>query len=263
MFSAGAAARGVRAEAAGRPRGRRAARGGGVNSAMPKVSIVMPVYNERSTIAEIVERVLAADLDGLERELIVVDDASTDGTAELIRGIGDPRVRAVFHPQNRGKGGALQTGFRQVTGDWVIVQDADLEYDPADYRQLLQPLRDGRADVVYGSRFLGGPHRVLLFWHYVGNLLLTLLTNVLYNVNLSDMETGYKAFRAEILERVSFRSRTFGFEPEFTAKVARRGLRLFETPISYSGRTYAEGKKITWKDGLVALYCLLRYRFFD
>lgn len=227
------------------------------------VSIVMPVYNEIQTIRPIVDRVLRADLPNLERELIIVDDCSTDGTADVIRSLDDGRIRTAFHERNRGKGGALQTGFSMVTGDVVIIQDADLEYDPADYGRLLEPILDGRADVVYGSRFLGGPHRVLLFWHYVGNRFLTLVTNAIYNVNLTDMETCYKAFRAEVLAHLGIRSRTFGFEPEFTAKVTKGGYRLFETPISYSGRTYAEGKKIGWKDGFIALYCVLRYRFFD
>lgn len=234
-----------------------------------KISIVIPVYNERETIEEILHRVHGVKLDGLEKEIIVVDDCSTDGTRQILERIQDGKkpaigkIKQVLHPVNMGKGSSLRSGFNVVTGDIVIVQDADLEYDPKEYPALLAPILDGRADVVFGSRFLGGPHRVLFFWHFVGNLFLTLLSNIVNNVNLSDMETGFKVFKAELLKNVKFKSDRFGFEPEFTAKVARRKCRIYEIPVSYSGRTYAEGKKIGWKDGLAALYHILRYRFLD
>jgi len=226
-----------------------------------KLSIVIPAYNEVATIEEIVARVRAVDM---PKEILVVDDASTDGTRqrlEQMAAAGD--VKVLYHERNQGKGAALRTGFAAATGDIVIVQDADLEYDPRDYGALLGPILDGRADVVYGSRFLGGPHRVLFFWHYVGNLMLTLFSNALSNLNLSDMETGYKVFRRAILDGLRLRSNRFGFEPEFTVKIARRRLRVYEVPISYSGRTYEEGKKITWRDGAAAVVTLLRFRFFD
>lgn len=230
-----------------------------------RVSVVMPVYNERPFLEEIVGRVLKTHV---ADELIVVDDSSTDGSREVLKGLvekadGPCRISLLLQERNAGKGAALRRGFEAVTGDVVIVQDADLEYDPGDYPTLLEPILDGRADVVYGSRFLGGPHRVLYFWHSVGNRLLTLLSNMLTNVNLSDMETGYKAFRSSILGEVRFTSNRFGFEPEFTAKVARRRYRIYEIPISYSGRTYMEGKKIGWRDGLAAFWWMLRYRFVD
>jgi glycosyltransferase involved in cell wall biosynthesis len=227
-----------------------------------KLSVVMPVYNEARTIEDILARVRAVPVD---KEVIVVDDGSTDGTRERLQKAAQNHdgLVVLFHTENRGKGAALRTGFSAVTGDIVVIQDADLEYDPAEYPTLMQPIVDGRADVVYGSRFLGGPHRVLFFWHYVGNRLLTLLSNALNNINLSDMETGYKAFRAEVVRSITLRSNRFGFEPEFTAKVAKRPLRLYEVPISYSGRSYAEGKKITWRDGIAALYAIVKFRFKD
>lgn len=227
-----------------------------------KISVVMPVYNEVDTIEEIISRVNSVAMD---KEVIVVDDFSTDGTRERLEEIiqGQDNLKVLYHDRNKGKGAALRTGFASLTGDVVIIQDADLEYDPVDYPRLLEPILDGRADVVYGSRFLGGPHRVLFFWHYVGNKLLTLLSNALTNLNLSDIETCYKVFRSEILKDIAFKSNRFGFEPEFTAKVAKMKLRIYEVPISYSGRTYAEGKKITWKDGLMALYQIIWYRIFD
>ena len=225
-----------------------------------RLSVVMPVFNEAKTVEMIIARVLRAP--GLF-ELLVVDDASSDGTAAALSRIRDPRVRIFRHPVNRGKGAALRTAFEQVRGDVVIIQDADLEYDPLDYPKLFSPIEAGRADVVYGSRFTGETHRVLLFWHYVGNRFLTTLSNMFTNLNLTDMETGYKAFRAEILREVRFRSDRFGIEPEFTAKVARRGLRVYETSISYHGRVYAEGKKITWRDGLKAVVAIFYYHFFD
>ena len=228
-----------------------------------RVSVVVPVFNEAGTIREILDRVRER---GRADQIVVVDDASTDATRQVLREMeaeNPPGVVFLYHDRNRGKGAALRTGFAAADGDFVIIQDADLEYDPADYEKVLQPLRDGRADVVYGSRFLGGPHRVLFFWHYLGNRFLTLLSNMLTNLNLTDMETCYKAFRREVLGRVRLREDRFGFEPEFTAKVARAGLRIYETPISYSGRDYAQGKKITWRDGFAAIAHIVRYRFFD
>lgn len=230
-----------------------------------KLSVVMPVYNEEQFVARATRRVLEANTCGLELELVIVNDGSTDGTGLVLNQVcqANGRVRVFEQPCNMGKGAALQRGFQELTGDIVLVQDADLEYDPADYPNLLQPILDGRADVVYGSRFLGGPHRVLYFWHYVANKALTTLSNVTTNLNLSDMETGYKVFRAEVIRKITLRSKRFGFEPEVTAKVARLGCRVYETPTSYSGRSYAEGKKIGWKDGVQALYCILRYAWKD
>lgn len=192
-----------------------------------------------------------------------MDDGSQDGTRDILKRKYEGKHKVIYHQENMGKGAALQTGFGQVTGDIVIIQDADLEYDPSDYGRLIEPILRGRADVVFGSRFLGGPHRVLFFWHYMGNRMLTLFSNMLNNVNISDMETCYKAFRSDILKNLSLRSKRFGFEPEFTAKVARQKLKIYEVPISYYGRTYEEGKKITWKDGISALYCIIKYRFFN
>jgi glycosyltransferase involved in cell wall biosynthesis len=227
-----------------------------------KVSVVMPVYNEVATIKEIVSRVQAVTL---EKDIIIVDDSSTDGTLELLEEIPQSydNLRVIHHDRNQGKGAALRTGFAAVTGDIVIIQDADLEYDPREYPALLEPILDGRADIVYGSRFLGGPHRVFFFWHYMGNKFLTLLSNMLTNLNLTDMETCYKVFKKEVLDNIKLKSNRFGFEPEFTAKVAKKGFRIYETPISYSGRTYDEGKKIGWKDGVKAIFCILWFRFFD
>ena len=222
-----------------------------------KLSVVIPVYNEINTIEEILRRVRAVDL---EKEIVIVDDGSTDGTREILAEIDDPDTRVIYHPRNRGKGAALRTGFQQVAGDIVVVQDADLEYDPAEFPQLIDLIVRGKADVVYGSRFLGR-QRVFMFSHYLGNKLLNFLTNVLYNTNLSDMETCYKAFRADVLKRIELKSSSFGIEPEITAKVFQRNLRVYEVPISYEGRTYDEGKKITWKDGLIALYWLVRCKF--
>jgi glycosyltransferase involved in cell wall biosynthesis len=227
-----------------------------------QISVVIPVYNEVSTIREIVVRVQAVDL---EKEVIIVDDGSTDGTRELLQEItlSHENIRVLYHDRNQGKGAALRTGFEGATGDIVIIQDADLEYDPREYPVLLEPILDGRADIVYGSRFLGGPHRVLFFWHYLGNKFLTLLSNALTNLNLTDMETCYKVFRREVLNDIQLKSNRFGFEPEFTAKIAKKGFRIYETSISYSGRTYAEGKKIGWKDGVKAIFAILWFRFFD
>ncbi len=228
------------------------------------LSIVIPVYNERDTVAQVIDKVQHSNTMGLEKEIIVVDDGSTDGTRELLAGMaGQPGLRVFFQERNQGKGAALRRGFAEVTGELAIVQDADLEYDPSDYPSLLQPILDGKADVVFGSRFLGGPHRVLFFWHYVGNRMLTTLSNVFTNLNLTDMETGYKLFRTPILRRIRLSASRFGFEPEVTAKVARQGCRIYETPISYYGRTYGEGKKIGWKDAVQAVYCIVRYALGD
>lgn len=223
------------------------------------VSVVMPVYNERPTVEEVVERVRAAPVDV---ELVVVDDGSTDGSPEVLRRLAEEgRIdRLVLKERNEGKGSALSAGFRETSGDVLVVQDADLEYDPSEYPRLLEPILKGKADVVFGSRFMGGrPHRVLYFWHYVGNRFLTLLSNMCTNLNLSDMETCYKCFRREVLEGIEVEERAFGVEPELTAKVALGGWRVYEVGISYSGRTYQEGKKIGWRDGVRALYCIVKY----
>lgn len=235
---------------------------GGAFAAM-KLSIVIPVYNEATSLETMIAKVRAAT-PGMSREILLVDDGSTDGSREIAERLrSSPDVRVEFHDRNRGKGAALRTGFGMVQGDIVIVQDADLEYDPVDYPKLLAPLLDGRADVVFGSRFGGETHRVLFFWHFVGNKVLTTLSNMFTNLNLTDMETCYKAFRAPILKDLRFRADRFGFEPEFTAKVAKRGYRIYETSISYSGRDYTEGKKITWWDGVKALGAIVWFRFFD
>ncbi len=227
-----------------------------------KFSVVIPVFNEKNTIEEILRRVQAVDV-GLEKEIIVVDDGSTDGTRDLLQNFASPQVRALFHEKNMGKGAALHTGFAQAEGDIVLVQDADLEYDPREYSKLLEPILDGRADAVYGSRFLGGPHRVLFFWHYVGNRVLTTFSNMLTNLNLTDMETCYKVFKKDILQKIRLKSRRFGFEPEITVKLAKLKCRIFEVPISYSGRLYEEGKKIGWKDGVAALFHIIRFKIFN
>ena len=226
-----------------------------------KLSIVIPVYNEKNTIREIIRRVQETPF---EKEIIIIDDYSTDGTREILKSLSnDKEIKVLFHEKNKGKGAALRTGFREVSGDIVIIQDADLEYNPAEYEGLIAPIVEGKADVVYGSRFLGGPHRVLFFWHYVGNKVLTTISNILTNLNLTDMETCYKAFRADILKEIEFKSNRFTFEPEFTVKVAKKKYRIYETPISYTGRDYSEGKKIGWKDGVTAIVALIWYRFFD
>jgi glycosyltransferase involved in cell wall biosynthesis len=237
------------------------------------LSVVVPMFNEAATIERLLERVTAAPLPQNIRhlEIVVVDDASTDGSlARAGAFVPTPRadgvgtgVRVERHPVNRGKGAALRTGFAATTGDIVLVQDADLEYDPREYPVLLTPILEGNADVVYGSRFLGGPHRVLFFWHYVGNQFLTLLSNMFTDLNLTDMETCYKVFRGEIIRDLPLTSDRFGFEPEVTAKVARRGCRMYEVPISYHGRTYAEGKKIGWKDGVEAVWSILKYNIWE
>jgi glycosyltransferase involved in cell wall biosynthesis len=246
-------------------------------STIPQVSVVMPVYNERATIEEILLRVQAVDL---EKEIVIVDDGSTDGTREFLlqfggdnpgrvalptsgRALAADNIRVFFQDENRGKGAALRRGFAEARGKIVIVQDADLEYDPAEYSKLIDPIERGVAEVVYGSRFLGGPHRVLFFWHFVGNKLLSTISNMFTDLNISDVWTGYKALTREALQQIDLREDGFGFEPEITAKVARNAWRVYEVPISYYGRTYAEGKKITWKDGVRGIWCIIRYNVFS
>ena len=229
-----------------------------------KLSIVIPVYNEKKYIREIVKQVREVNLPGIEKEIIIVDDYSTDGTRDILKNVLIKEVaQVVYHEGNMGKGAALRTGFQYASGDVVIIQDADLEYDPAEYGKLLKPILDGKADAVYGSRFVGSePHRVLFFWHYLGNKLLTLLSNMFTNLNLTDMETCYKMFRKEVLDSIQIEQNRFGFEPEITAKLARGNWRIYEIGISYSGRNYAEGKKINWQDGVQALWCILKYNLF-
>ncbi len=234
---------------------------------MNKLSIVIPVYNEEKTLRKCIERVLDVNIP-LQRELILVNDASADNSQQVIeeicRDFPDVSIKTITHEKNQGKGAALRTGFSNVTGDIAIIQDADLEYDPIDYHRLLKPILDGRADVVYGSRFVGSEEkRVLYFWHYQGNKFLTLLSNMFTNLNLTDMETCYKVFKKEVIEKLNIKSNRFGVEPEMTAKVAKARWRIYEVGISYSGRTYQEGKKITWKDGIQAIITIIRFRFFD
>jgi glycosyltransferase involved in cell wall biosynthesis len=224
-----------------------------------KISVVVPVYNEKNTIREIVRRIQEVSF---EKEIIIVDDYSTDGTREILKGMAGNTLKILFHDKNQGKGAALRTGFQEVTGDIVIIQDADLEYNPQEYSILIQPILDGKADAVYGSRFLACPHRVLLFWHYVGNKFLTTLSNLFTNLNLTDMETCYKAFRSSLLKNIDIKSKRFGFEPEITAKLSKLKCRIYEVPISYSGRDYSEGKKINWKDGIAAFFWIIRYNIF-
>lgn len=224
-----------------------------------KLSILIPVYNERPTILEIIKRVQSVSF---EKEIIAVDDGSTDGTRELLPQIEAQGVIVLYHERNQGKGAAIQTALQHATGDIIVIQDADLEYDPRDYKQLVEPIVERRAKVVYGSRFLG-PRMAMFFWHMLANKMLTLMTNILYDAILSDMETGYKAFRADVIKKLRLRSRRFDFEPEVTAKILKQRIRIFEVPISYYGREYSEGKKIGMKDGFVAIWTLLKYRFVD
>jgi glycosyltransferase involved in cell wall biosynthesis len=228
-----------------------------------KVSVVIPVYNERSTIEQIVNAVRSADVG--DAEIIVVDDASTDGTQQLLKEkISTLAHQIIYQPHNQGKGAALRAGFAAATGDIILVQDADLEYNPADYPTLLEPILSGQADAVYGSRFMSGrPHRVLYFWHMVGNRFLTLLSNMFTNLNLTDLETCYKVFRADVIKNLDLRESRFGFEPEVTAKLAKARCRIYEVGISYNGRTYSEGKKVNWKDGFQAIYAIVRYNLFS
>ncbi len=234
-----------------------------------KLSILMPVYNELPFIDVVIANVRAVPLDQIVKEIIIVDDCSTDGTREYLEKLSSKPwqddgadLRVIFQPKNEGKGSAIRRAMEEATGDIIVIQDADLEYDPQEYPKLIDPILRGVADVVYGSRFLGGPHRVVYFWHYCGNKLLTLLSNMFTNLNLTDMETCYKVFRLEVLQSLTIKQKRFGFEPEFTAKIARKGWRIYEVPIAYYGRTYAEGKKIGWKDGFKALWCILRYNLF-
>jgi glycosyltransferase involved in cell wall biosynthesis len=231
----------------------------------PLLSILMPVYNEAKTIHEIIKKVEDADIGDVRKELIIVDDGSKDGTRDLLRELSqNSRYKIYFHGQNMGKGAALRTALHYATGDIVLVQDADLEYDPAEYAELIKPVIEGRADVVYGSRLTGGKvARAFNFWHYLGNKLLTFITNILYNAILSDMETCYKVFRADVIKSFLIKSNRFDFEPEITAKVLKRKYKLYEMPISYYGRDFAEGKKITWRDGFAAVWALVKYRFVD
>jgi len=224
-----------------------------------KLSVIIPCYNEAGTIEKIVDAVLHAPYTG--KEIIIVDDFSTDGTREILKEKVAPRVsRVIYQPVNQGKGAALRAGIKQATGDIVIIQDADLEYDPSEYPKIIEPIINNKADVVYGSRFIGSePHRVAYFWHRLGNGLLTLFSNMLTNLNLTDMETCYKAFRREIIQSISIEENRFGFEPEITAKIAGKGVRIYEVGISYYGRTYTEGKKISWRDGFKAIYCIIKY----
>lgn len=222
-----------------------------------KLSVVIPVYNEQATILELYRRVSSVDID---KEIILVDDYSTDGSREILQTLQGESTHVLMHDRNLGKGAALRTGFKKASGDIVIIQDADLEYDPEQYPKLMQPILDGKADVVYGSRFVTGDYRrVFFFWHMLGNKMLTLLSNMMTNLNLTDMETCYKAFRGDVLKKIDIEENRFGFEPEITAKIAKLGVRVYEVGISYSGRTYDEGKKIGWKDGLSALRCILKY----
>ena len=226
---------------------------------MLKLSIVIPIYNERETLETLIARVNSVDYD---KEILLIDDFSRDGTREVLKKYENKEnFQVLYHDHNQGKGAALRTGFSNVNGDIIIIQDADLEYNPADYGTLIEPILDGHADVVYGSRFLGGPHRVLFFWHSIGNMVLTTFSNMLTNINLTDMETGYKVFTKKVNDTLTFKCDRFGFEPEFTAKVAKNNFRIYEVPISYNGRDYSEGKKITWKDGVAAIWYIIKFKF--
>ncbi len=225
------------------------------------VSVIIPCFNEKETLTKILKKVQNSKID--IKEIIIIDDHSTDGTVEILESIQNPLIKIYYHTYNKGKGAALRTGFAKATGDICIVQDADLEYDPDDYPILIKPILDDKADVVFGSRFQGGsPHRVVYFWHRIGNGFLTLLSNILTDLDLSDMETCYKVFKREIIQSIRIQENRFGFEPEITAKIAKKNLRIYEVGIAYYGRTYSEGKKITWKDGIRAIYCILKYNLF-
>ena len=227
-----------------------------------QVSVIIPCFNEKNTITKIIEKVENASV--FLKEIIIVDDFSTDGTREILERVNNPIIKIYFHPKNKGKGAALKTGFSKVNGDICIIQDADLEYDPIEYPKLIKPIIDNKADVVFGSRFKGdGAHRVVYFWHRLGNGFLTFLSNLFTNINLSDMETCYKVFRKEVIQSIRIKENRFGIEPEITAKVAKKHFRIYEVGISYYGRTYSEGKKITWKDGIIAIYCIIKYNLFD
>ncbi len=230
---------------------------------MTKLSVLIPCFNESATIAQVLQNVAAAPVEGLEKEIIVINDGSTDSTAQELNGLAIPSVKVIHHPVNRGKGAAIRTGVEEATGDLILVQDGDLEYDPAEYPKLLKPVLNGNADIVYGSRFISdSAHRVLYFWHSVGNRFLTLVSNMFTDLNLTDMETGFKLFKTNVIKSISIKEDRFGFEPEITAKVARgHRWRIYEVGVSYRGRTYSEGKKIGWKDGFKALYCIVKYRF--
>lgn len=232
---------------------------------MKRLSIVIPVYNEANTITAVIKAVEAVKIPNIEKEIIIVDDGSTDGTKEILKKY-EKKYEIIYHPHNLGKGAALRSGFRRTSGDFIVVQDADMEYDPQDYKKLLAPIIQGKADIVYGSRFVGSEaHRILLFWHYIGNRILTTLSNMLTNLNLSDMETCYKMFSREALNKIMphLKSNRFGIEPEITARAAKSSLRFYEVGVSYHGRTYAEGKKINWKDGISALWHIIRFNLFD
>ncbi|MDP8219542.1 MAG: glycosyltransferase family 2 protein [Candidatus Theseobacter exili] len=228
-----------------------------------KLSVLIPVYNERATIEEIIRRVRLVNLDN-EKEIIVIDDSSTDGTRDILEKMvkEDASLIVLFHEKNRGKGAAIKTGIVQITGDYTVIQDADLEYDPEDYHKLIAPVQKDKAVVVYGSRFTG-EHRNMFFWHLLGNRFLSLMTNILYNTTISDMETCYKLFQSDIIKSINIKSNRFDFEPEITAKILKDGVRIYEVPVSYAGREFSEGKKITWKDGFAACWALIRYRFCD
>ncbi len=224
------------------------------------LSVIMPVFNEETTIEKIIDQVLREPTD---KELIIVDDCSQDGTREILGKIKNDKIKIILHDTNQGKGAAIRTAISHISGDIAIVQDADLEYNPQEYSRLIKPILEDKADVVYGSRFRGAEQRVLFFWHYLANKMLTLVSNMLTNLNLSDMETCYKAFRSTIIKQMDIQSNRFGVEPELTAKIARLGCRVYEVPISYYGRDYSEGKKITWKDGFSAIWCIIKYNLFD